>query len=793
MLVHFDNWRDVPRCALPRGIARVTWIVLCLFYCQTHVSAQEPAPAAPTGSAGSTGETSAELQAQPEPQAQPTPSELKSQQPPDPPLTPEAQPQPQQPALEHTHIHTHYGAHAHVNKRVGPAPAASASDQDIDVGALRAVPRPDAQSYLTLSPGVVLTNHSGIGHAASISLRGFQAGEGQDIEFTVDGVPINEPSNAHEHGYADTRFVIPETVQRVHIQQGTFDPQQSDFAVAGSAAYTLGVEERGLRLKVGYGQFAEQRAMVLWAPRESPDGTFTALDLSKGDGFGPNRAHQHVSLLSRYEHNDGPLKYAILLGSHAQEFDSAGVIRDDRYEARQLPCASDAKHQFFCTDDPEQGGSMHRHLLSGKLQWTRPDRRYELQAYGMLRGLRIREDFTGTLNNPLGDGQDEQYKTTTIGMRSAYIWTPTLWGRRQRLALGVTARHDSGYTRMWRIRMDSGIPYETVFDRALDLTHVGGYLQFALSPLSAVRLLGGARVDTFAFHTENEAAADSDRVGTRLPKDARDAWGTAMSPRGSLIVALTAALDWTLSAGLGVRSSDAQALSQGEQAPFARVTSLETGPTLHARLSDASLEAHAFGFATRVSDDLVFNETQGRNTPVGPSNRYGASIDARLRIRDQHDTLLSATYANARAISRGTSIWQLGAGDPLPYVPRVVLRLDHASRAQFDLAGHTLQLTAAAGLSWVGSRPLPLNQSSRPISQLDASLRARLALLELGIELTNVFDVRNRAQQFYYASNFGSDDDARSMRAAYHFSAGTPRTFMVTLTLYLDELDKENT
>jgi len=771
MPVHSDNGCEVLRVQPAHWVAHSVCVVVCLFYCQTHVRAQEPPPAAPV--AGSADETSAE----PRPTSEVQPE-------------PESSQQPSEPEVVHTHHHAHYGARAHVNKRVGTAPAAAASDQDIDVGALRAVPRPDAQSYLTLSPGVVLTNHSGIGHAASMSLRGFQAGEGQDIEFTVDGVPINEPSNAHEHGYADTRFVIPETVQRVHIQQGTFDPQQSDFAVAGSAAYTLGVEERGLRLKLGYGQFAEKRALVLWAPRDASKGTFAALDLSQGDGFGPNRAHQQVSLLSRYEHNDGPLQYSLLFGSHAQDFDSAGVIREDRYQARQLPCASDAKHQFFCTDDPEQGGAMHRHLLSGKLQWSRPNRRYELQVYGMLRGLRIREDFTGTLNNALGDGQDEHYKATTIGARTTYTWTPMLWGRQQRLSLGLTARHDSGYTRMWRVRMGSGIPYETVFDRALELTHVGGYLQFALSPLRALRVLGGARVDTFAFHTEDRAAADSDRVGTRLPKDARDAWGTAVSPRGSLILALTPVLDWTLSAGLGVRSSDAQALSQGEQAPFARVMSLETGPTLHTQLSDINLEAHAFGFATRVSDDLVFNETQGRNVPVGPSNRYGASVDARLRIKDQHDTLISATYANARAISRDTTIWQLGSGDPLPYVPRVVFRLDHASRTQVAIAGHELQLTAAAGLSWVGPRPLPLNQTSRPISQLDASLRARMDWAELGIELTNVFDVRNRAQQFYYASNFGSDAGAaRSMVAAYHFSAGTPRTFMVTLTLYLDELE----
>ena len=74
-------------------------------------------------------------------------------------------------------------------------------------------------------------------------------GEGEDLEVLVDGIPVNEPSNAHAHGYADTLFLIPEVVDRVHVLQGPFDPRQGDFAIAGTAGYELGVRERGLRIK----------------------------------------------------------------------------------------------------------------------------------------------------------------------------------------------------------------------------------------------------------------------------------------------------------------------------------------------------------------------------------------------------------------------------------------------------------------------------------------------------------------------------------------------------------------
>src|SRR5262245_26068263 len=93
----------------------------------------------------------------------------------------------------HSHAHEHFGAHARVVNGTAPAPSASASALDIDIGALRDVPRDEAEDYLTLSPGLVLQNHSGEGHTSAIYLRGFAAGEGEDLEVLVDGVPINEP------------------------------------------------------------------------------------------------------------------------------------------------------------------------------------------------------------------------------------------------------------------------------------------------------------------------------------------------------------------------------------------------------------------------------------------------------------------------------------------------------------------------------------------------------------------------------------------------------------------------
>src|SRR5581483_6079584 len=119
-------------------------------------------------------------------------------------------------------------------------------DYHVDVEKLSLVPHQNAADFLKLAPGILLTNEGGEGHAEQVFLRGFDAREGQDIEFTVDGVPINESGNLHGNGYADTHFIIPELVQNLRVIEGPFDPRQGNYAVAGSADYQLGLEKRGL-------------------------------------------------------------------------------------------------------------------------------------------------------------------------------------------------------------------------------------------------------------------------------------------------------------------------------------------------------------------------------------------------------------------------------------------------------------------------------------------------------------------------------------------------------------------
>lgn len=681
---------------------------------------------------------------------------------------------------------------------IGSAPPPVAvGDFHIPVGQLADVPRHSASDLMLLAPGVMLANHGGEGHAETIFIRGFDAGEGKDVELRLNGVPLNEVSHAHGHGYADTYFIIPELVDSLRVTEGPYDPSQGDFGVAGTVEYQLGLARRGLTASASYGSFASRRLALVWGPPEASEATFVGLLLRQGHGFGPNRAYANAGAMAQVELRPGEETRLRLFGaSYGARFSSAGVVRETDVVDARLPCATDADSQFFCLNDPNQGGAGQRHLLSAELQ-SRLKRggRFMQQAYVMLRQMRIRDNFTGfLLDTPpgeeaqRGDNTEGYYQGSTVGLRGRYTPGLTLLGQPQPLELGYVARFDDVHTRSRRLRDSGGAPYSTVFDNQVRTTHLGAYASLRVAPLPWLTLRGGVRLDTFLFGVDDQNRPAVDRDGPRLPEESLEAYGFFASPRGTVEVRLTPRLSWLTSAGLGARSSDAAALSDAELAPYARVAAGETGLgwRLEGEGRPYSLEARGAVFATRVSQDFVFDEKVGRNQPIGASQRLGAFVTARGTWHERVDVQASVAWARATLPVPGASAWKLWDGTVMPYIPELLGRLDASVRGNVTVAGEQLGWNVALGHSAVGPRPLPLDRYSESVFLFDVATRARWKAMEVGVSVENLLDTRWRETELNYVSNFRGPDAPASLLATRHFSAGAPRTFTGTLTVYLD-------
>ena len=109
------------------------------------------------------------------------------------------------------------------------ASAESVYDQDLQQRILRT-----PADLLHAVPGLFTAQHQGGGKADQYFLRGFDADHGTDIDFTMDGVPINLPSNGHGQGYTDVHFVLPETIDRLEFSKGPYFADKGDFDTAGA-------------------------------------------------------------------------------------------------------------------------------------------------------------------------------------------------------------------------------------------------------------------------------------------------------------------------------------------------------------------------------------------------------------------------------------------------------------------------------------------------------------------------------------------------------------------------------
>jgi iron complex outermembrane receptor protein len=677
-----------------------------------------------------------------------------------------------------------------------PTPVRGASDLVIPIGNLAKVPRKNATEMLELAPGMYLTSEGGEGHAERIYLRGFDAREGQDLELTVDGVPINESGNLHGAGFADPHFLIPELVQSLRVLEGPFDPRQGNFAVAGSARYELGLGRRGITATYGRGSFGAERALVTFGPPGESAHTFAGADLFRTSGFGKNRSARHGRAMAQYEGRLGSAgSFRFGGAAYATDFRSAGLVRAEDVARGRI--------ERDGTYDPRQGGSGSRFQLMADVETRAGGFVLYQQLFAIRRTLGLRENFTGFLldtqraiqspHGQRGDLLDLSIAETTFGGRGFARTGTKLGGLAQEVEVGYFARGDATEATRQRIAAASGHPYVTEVSLESDLADFGIYGDVALRPVRGVTLRGGARADLFTYDVLDRCAAkdvslpnpddppgdasclDQERGGEHREPNQRSATAaTNLMPRASLSFGPLAHFTATLGWGKGVRSVDPSYISDGIATPFAEIEAAEGGVVFARSFEALSVTARSVFFHTHVDRDLAFSETEGRAVLGGGTSRTGWTGAARLAAGPLDEnasvTLVRSTFDDTGLL--------------VPYAPAVVVRSDSALDAElpFDIAGARPGGSLALGLGYVGRRALPYGQETASIFLVDASAGVSYRAWALDLEVTNVLDARHRTAEYFYVSDFRSSD-APTLVPARHYAAGSPRAMMLSLSM----------
>ena len=676
------------------------------------------------------------------------------------------------------------------------------ADYDVTIGKLSAIPRTNASDALKLAPGFLLTNEGGSGHAEQVFLRGFDAHEGQDLEFTVDGVPINDAGNYHGNGYADTHFIIPELIHSVRVLEGPYAPQQGDFAVAGSADYQLGLDRRGLTAEYTVGTFDTQRLLLLWGPSGTSSGTFGGAEYYKTDGFGVNRQAKRGTGIGQYEFPVGAHGLLrINATAYATEYDSAGVVRQDDYQSGRVG--------FYGTEDPNQvGNTATRVSVSATYENRTKDMELSQQLFVVDRTMRLLEDWTGFLEDlqlptqtpheQRGDMIDFHFDEVTFGGRGFARWHGEALGHRQEFEAGYFARIDQTSSIETRDMAANQDPYLTDVNLTSTLADIGVYVDANLRATRWLALRGGLRAETFVFDVLNNCAvpastgvdspssvylevdqpclSELEHGLYREPVQRTTTGDGTIMPRGTIDLGPFDHFSFAVSAGTGVRSVDPSYIAQGLASPFVSIQSGDAGVSYTGELGAVDLVAKSVFFVTHSGQDLLFDPTVGRSTLASGSTRDGWSGSARA-LGPFFDVAANATAVKATFDDTHLLV---------PYVPDLVVRGDAAffHELPWKVVHKPVLGTIGYGVSYVGRRPLPYSELSDVIFVSDASASLRWTLWTVRLAATNLFDSKYRLGEYNYASDFHTQPEP-TLAPERAFTAGAPRVVMLSLAATL--------
>ena len=678
----------------------------------------------------------------------------------------------------------------------------SASDFRIDRDVLVAAPRQEGAEVLRSAPGVYIGRAEGPAVAHNYMLRGFDADHGQDIEFRVGGLPINMPSHIHGQGYSDLGFLIGDTVRELRVTEGVNDPRQGDFAVAGSIDLALGVEEneRGVRLRSGYGSWHTFRQLVLWAPREAPEESFGAVQYMRTDVFGENRAGQSGSVIVQHRFGDGGLTFRAIGILHAARSDIAGVLRQDDVDTGRV-C-------FTCVypfpTAQAQNALANRFLAGLFADYTNGDgANGQVGLWLGYDNFRIQENFTGFVQQSRvlervggrGDLIEQQNRTLSLGLTGRYRtspFRPASWAHGT-VEVGADGRLDvidqaqnllnaSVRNQTWDRRVDASV-------RGVDLG-VWGDLDWTFTRYLRVR--AGLRADVLSYDVE-------DRLGnfapltrpqdTFIPGFRRSALGLAWGPRTSVEVRIREWMSILAAYGEGYRSPQARLLEDGEDAPFSKVRSADFGLRFD---GGDPFRLSVGGFYTHLSDDIAFDAADGRLERIGATRRIGAVAHAAVRPLHWLVGSLSFTFVDATLLEPPPPTAEepqppFVEGQSLPFVPPVVVRADLGVRHTFDenVGGQPFGSRAGFGFSFLSSRPLPFGDFADPVALLDASAALSWGPVELAFELFNALNARYAAIEYSFPSDWEPNDGVRPRTPARHIAAGAPLSWMVSVAVTL--------
>jgi outer membrane receptor protein involved in Fe transport len=595
-----------------------------------------------------------------------------------------------------------------------------------------------AQDLMRLVPGLFIAQHQGGGKAEQIFLRGFDADHGTDFAVFWDGIPVNMPSHAHGQGYADSHFMIPETIDQLNVYKGTYTTQYGDFATAGAASFsTKNYAENMLKVECGtYGYNRVMGTINLIAP----DKHF----LSKYKEVAYISAESMYNAASYFSNPQNYHRFSVFGKYYGQLSEKTTLSVEGSYfqaswnGSGQLPthAVSAGLVTRFGALDPSEGGTTDRTNANAILK-TVFDNGAVLknQFYYSYYQLNLFTDFTFYLVDSIhGDGINQTDKGRNIfGYNGSYEIHNDIGGKDLKTVIGLTTKADMGQLSLRH--QEDRVILDTVSIGNLYEQNVSTYLDETYHVTNNFFVNAGVRADYFYFqYKELPTVIPSTLVGS--PQFGSGiASKIKVSPKLNLYYNVTPNIQLFARAGYGFHSNDAR-LVVGNPGLNTMPTALgyEIGSTF--KPFDKML-VNAVLWGINLQNELTYDQDIAGDVVNGATQRLGADLSIRYQITKILYFDLDVNYSHGRFID---------SAQGHNYIPLAPTLTSIAGIAIKNVKG----FSASLRYRYIDNRPA--NSENTVVAQgyflMDAVVKYRIKQYELGLQVENIFNTNWNEAQF---------------------------------------------
>jgi len=602
-----------------------------------------------------------------------------------------------------------------------------------------------SQELLQKVPGLFIGQHAGGGKAEQIFLRGFDIDHGTDLSITVDDMPVNMVSHAHGQGYSDLHFLIPETVEQIEFEKGSYQERKGNFATAGFVNFRTKTHLDQSLIQLEAGQYNTARVLGMFnLLNDQKQSAYLASEYQATDGVFESPQHFHrLNLFGKYQLNAANNNQFNLSASHFQSrWDASGQIP---IRAVQQGLIS----RFGAIDDTEGGQTSRTNLQLSHKKIIDGQRLIKTNVYYSHYDFELYSNFTFFLEDSINGDQIRQREDRNIyGLNTEYQQFFDYPNWQGQLLAGFQLRADQVNDNELSHSLNRQTTLEQIQLGDVEEKNAALYLGAKLN-IGRWLLQPSLRLDYFDFGYINQ-------LSTRY--DHRSSKRSILSPKLNIAYQASNRLELYLKGGKGFHSNDSRlVIAQDLEEILPATYGFDLGGSW--KISPQMFVNLAYWYLY-MEQEFVYVGDAGIVEPSGRSQRQGLDLSYRYQPSKALFFSLDANYTYARAME------EEAGEDFIPLAP------DFTLRAGLNYK-HPQGFYGSLYFRHINDRPANEDNSivAEGYSLLDANLGWANSRLDFSLQLQNVLNTSWKETQFATTSRLAHE---AAPVEEIHFIPGTP-------------------